>query len=108
MNSMTQPSKHPYHHVVMGKTVTIGKEFVTVCILNDSGEGNYDHWRVDKIGHKRVAGLIGDHVYQDYWIDYVPLEIITNVENVLDFYVKVEDNVVEINDTGFCADDIPF
>ena len=108
MNNMTIPSKHPYHHLVMGKTNTIGKEFVTVCILNDSGEGEYDHWRVDKNGHKRVAGLVGDHVFQDYLLDYMPLVIMRNIDTVLDFYVKVEDNVEEHEPIGFCADDIPF
>ena len=113
MNSMTQPSKQPYHHVIIGKCTEDGKEFVTLCILNGNGYGGYDHWIVDKLDHERVSGIIGNHYFQDYWQDYVTLEVIQNIYTVLDFYVKVEDNVVDINtdittDSNFCEEDIPF
>jgi hypothetical protein len=108
MNTQTVKSKHPYHHVIIGAD----QKFVTLCITNNNGEGGFDHWRVDETGHERISGIMGNHFMQDYWIDYVPSEVITNVYKVLDFYVK-EEKMEEAEKliapySDFTADDIPF
>ena len=109
MNSKTEKSKHPYHHIIIDSD----QNGVTLCIYNGNGNGGYDHWYVDKLGHERAHGMKKGSFMQDYWQDYVDLKVIQNVYKVLDFYVKEEDNVVELQPTGsgmnnFCEDDIPF
>ena len=108
MNNMTEQSKHPYHHVFIG---TNGK-YATLAILNGNGEGGYDHWRIDMVGHSRITTITNASVMQDYWQDYVDLKVIQNIYKVLDFYVKEEDNVTELNayesEKNFCSDDVPF
>ena len=106
-STMTKPSPYPYHHVLIDAKT----DAVTLCISNGNGYGGYDHWRVDKIGHERVSGIIGEHYFTDYWMDATSTEVGRNIYNVLDFYVKTEDNVVELkksNNLNFCSDDIPF
>jgi len=115
MNSMTQQSPHPYHHVFVGS----GGEYATLAVLNGNGEGGYDHWKIDMVGHSRVHEIVRGSRMQGYWQDYVDLKVIQNIYKVLDFYVKEVDNVVELSraeeiaqDLGytdnFCSDDIPF
>ncbi len=115
MNTKTQKSKHPYHHIIIGQE----QDHVTLCICNHDGKGGYDHWRVDKSGYSRVHGMSGNSFFQDYWIDYVDGKIIDNVYKVLDFYANISYNEEEdwpnqsegisamAGDT-FIADDIPF
>ena len=109
MNTMTKPSPYPYHHVLIDAKT----DAVTLCVTSGEGDGSYDYWRVDKVGHERVRGVVGEHKMTDYWMDYTSTEVGRNIYNVLDFYVKIEDNVVELNksqnfDLSFCSDDIPF
>lgn len=106
-STMTKPSSHPYHHVLIDSKI----DAVTLCVTSGEGDGSFDYWKVDKVGHERVRGIVGDHKMTDYWLDYTSLEVIQNVYKVLDFYVKLEDNVIELNksnDLPFCSDDIPF
>ena len=82
MNSVTQKSPYPYYDVVLDRK----EEKVTLCVYNGNGYGEYDHWEISKNGHKRVHKLTKNGYKQDYWQDYVHLEIIQNVYKVLDFY----------------------
>jgi hypothetical protein len=108
MKGLTQQDSHPYHHVFVGND---GK-YATLAILNGDGEGGYDHWKIDMVGFNRVHEIASGSVMQDYWQDYVDLTVIQKIYEVLDFYVKQEDNVVGINDFQFdgsyCSDDVPF
>jgi hypothetical protein len=100
-STKTVPSPYPYHHVIIAKD----QKSVTLCVYSGDGYGGYKHHRVDANGDKEVDGIIGDHFFQDYWMDYVDTDIGRNIYKTLDKYVKIEDNVVELN---FNSDDIPF
>jgi len=102
MNQATKPSPHPYHHVFVDNNRT---DLLILAI--DTGNDNWDYWRVDEIGHSRDSKL-DNKLIKCYWQDHVTLKTIQNTVKVLDFYVKAEDNIVEMPNNNFTADDIPF
>jgi len=118
MNRLTKKSHEPFHIVMVSKR----EESVILCVDNSQGQGGYDYWYVDELGHRRTNGIEGKFFMNYYWQDSVLLETLQNVYKVLEFYSEYDrlkeeseeswpmenEGVSAVAGDNFTADDIPF